>query len=127
MSIIEGVCLIGQEAKGNTCWHFEAMEEDVDLVFHARVVVEGIAVKVVELRGVPLYGRASKGCCNIGFDKGRFLEGYQALKTLDEEHYISVINVFAHKYYFTFFVRPIEVGVKVAQVGLIPPLCWGLW
>lgn len=34
MSIIERVCLIGQEVKGNNCWYFEVMREDIDLVFH---------------------------------------------------------------------------------------------
>ncbi len=126
-SVVEGVCLISQEVKGDARWHFEAMGEGIDPAFHARVVVEGIAVEVAELRGVPLQGGASKRCGNVGFDKGRSLEGYQALKTLDEEHYVPVINVFAHQYYLTLSMRSIEVGVKVAQVGLVSSLRRGFW
>ncbi len=113
-NVVERVCLIGQEAKSDACRQFEAMEKGIDLVFHARVVIKGIAVEVAELRGIPLQGGALKGCGNVGFDKGRFLEGYQALKTLDEKHYVPVINVFAHQYYLTLSVHSIEVGVKVA-------------
>ncbi len=99
------------------------MGEGVDPAFHAQVVIEGIAVKVAKFRGVPLQDRALKGCSNVGFDKSRSLEGYQALKMLDKEHYIPVINIFIHRHYLTFPVRSIEVGIEVAQVGLIPPLC----
>lgn len=113
MSVVEEVCLISQKAKGDACWHFELMGEGIDPAFHARVVVEGIAVKVAELRCVPLQSRASKKCGNIGFDKSRSLEGYQALKTLDKKHYVPVINIFAHQYYLTLFVCFIEMGVKV--------------
>lgn len=49
-SIVEGVCLVDQEAKSNARRYFEVMGEGVDLAFHARVVVEDIAVKVAELR-----------------------------------------------------------------------------
>lgn len=54
MSVVEGVCFVGQEAKNNTCWHFEVIRKDVNLVFHIRVVVEGIVVKVTKLRDVLL-------------------------------------------------------------------------
>lgn len=36
------------------------MREGVDLAFHAQVVVEGIAVEVAELRGVPFQGGTSE-------------------------------------------------------------------
>lgn len=52
-SVVERVCLVGQEAKSNACWYLEAMGEGVNLVFYARVVVEGIAVEIAELRGIP--------------------------------------------------------------------------
>ncbi len=121
MTVVKRVCFVNQEVKGNACRHFEAMGEGVDPAFHAWVIIEGIAVEVAELRDVPLQGGASKGCGNVGFDKDRFLEDYSALKTLDKEHYVPVINAFAHRHYLTFSVRPIEVGVKVAQVDLILP------
>ena len=54
MSVVERVRLVGQEAKSNARWYFEAMREGVDSALHARVAVECIAVEVVELRGVLL-------------------------------------------------------------------------
>ena len=90
------------------------MGEGVDPAFYAQVVVEGIAVKVSELRSILLQGGALKRCGNVGFDKGRSLEGYQALKMLDKEHYVPIINVFAYRYYLIFPVCPIKVGVKIA-------------
>lgn len=54
MSIIKRICLVGQEAKGNTRWHFEVMEEGINLAFYTRVIIKGIAVKVVKLRGISL-------------------------------------------------------------------------
>ena len=53
-NVVEGVRLVGQEVKDNTRRYFEVMGEGVDLVLHARVVVEDITVKVTELRDVPL-------------------------------------------------------------------------
>lgn len=126
-SIIKRVCLVGQKVKGNARWYFEAMEEGVDPAFHARVVVESIAVKIAKLRGIPLQGGASKRYGNVGFNKDHSLESYQTLKMLDKEYYVLIINVLAHRYYLTFSVCPIEMGVKVAQVGLIPLLCRGFW
>lgn len=52
INVIEGICLIGQKAKGNACWYFKVMGENVDPA--ARVVIEGIAVKVAELKGISL-------------------------------------------------------------------------
>lgn len=54
MSVVERVYLVGQEAKGDARWHFEAMGESIDPAFHARVVVDGIAIEVAKLRSVPL-------------------------------------------------------------------------
>ena len=53
-SLVKGVYLVGEEAKGNARRYFKAMGEGVDPAFHTRVVVEGIAVEVAELRGVAL-------------------------------------------------------------------------
>lgn len=52
-SFVEEIHLVDQEAKANACWYLEAMRKSVDLAFHARVVVKGIAIKIVELRGIP--------------------------------------------------------------------------
>ncbi len=113
-SIVEGVCFVNQEVKSNARPYFKVMEEGIDLGFHTRVIVKGIAIEVTKLRIVPLQSGASKGCRNIGFDKSHFLEGYQALKMLDDKYYVSEINVFAHRHYLTLPVRLIKVGVKVA-------------
>lgn len=53
-SIVKRVCLVGQEVEGNARQYFEVMGEGVNLVFYARVIVGGIVVKVIELRGVQL-------------------------------------------------------------------------
>lgn len=113
-SVVERVCLVGQEVKGNACQHFEAIKKGINPAFHTRVVVEGIMVEIAKLRDVPLQGGALKRCGNISFDKSRSLEGYQALKTLDKEQYVLVINVFTHKYYLTFPMCLIEIRIKVA-------------
>lgn len=54
MSVLKKICFIGQKAKGNACQYFEAVTEGVDLALYAQVVVEGIAVKIAELRGISL-------------------------------------------------------------------------
>lgn len=76
ISVVKRVYLVGQKAKNNARRHLEAMGEDVDLVFHAWVIVEGIVVEIAEFRGLPLQGRASKGYDNVDFDKSYSLEGY---------------------------------------------------
>lgn len=50
----EYVLLVKKEAKLNACRYFKMMGEGVDPAFYARVIVEDIAVKVAELRAVPL-------------------------------------------------------------------------
>lgn len=97
------------------------IRECVNLALHARVVDKDIAVKIVKLKGVLFQSGALKECGNISFDKDRFLEGYQSLETLDKKHYISIINVFAHKHYLAFFMRLIEIRIEVAKIRLIPP------
>ena len=126
-SIVEGICLVGWEAKGDACRHFETMGEGVDPALYSRVVVEGVAVEVAEFRGVPLQGGASEGRGNVGFYKGSPLEGDQALKTLDKQHHVPVVNILANQHYFALAIGSIKVGVEVAQVGLILSLCCGLW
>lgn len=103
------------------------MGEGIDLTFHAQVIIEGIAIEVAELKGIPLQDGASKGCGNVDFDKDRSLEDYQALKALNEEHYVLVINIFVYQYYLTFSVHSIKIGVKVAQIGLVLSLRQDFW
>ena len=54
LSIVKGVRLIGEKAKGHACRHLKTMRESINPVFHAWVVIERIAVKVAKFRGVPL-------------------------------------------------------------------------
>lgn len=54
MGIVDGVSLIGQEAKGHTYRYLKTIGEHINLVFYAHVVIERVAVKVTELRDVPL-------------------------------------------------------------------------
>lgn len=103
------------------------MEEGINLAFHAQVVIKRVAVKVSELRDVSLEGGASERCDNVGFDKSSASKSHKALKTLHEDDHVPVIHVFSYQHYLTFSVYPNEVGVKVAQVGLILPFCYGLW
>lgn len=103
------------------------MREGVDLAFHAQVVVEGIAVEVAELRGVPFQGGTSEWCSNVGFHEGGILKCDKALKMLYKEHDISIIDVFSYQNYLAFSVCPIEVGVEIAQIGLILPFCYYFW
>lgn len=53
MSVIEKIRLVGQKAKDNACWYLEAMGEDINLVFHARVIIEDIVVEIAKLIGIP--------------------------------------------------------------------------
>lgn len=95
------------------------MKKCINLALHARVVVESIAVKVSKLRGVLFQSGASKRYSNIEFDKGHSLESHQALKTLNKKYKVFIINVVAYKHYLAFFMRPIEMRVKVAEICLI--------
>lgn len=63
-----------------------------------------------------------EGCSNVGLDKSSASESDEALKTLHKEHNVPIVYVFPHRNYLTFSVCPVEVGVNVAQVGLISPL-----
>ena len=96
------------------------MGKGIDPAFHARVVVEGVAVEVAELRGVPLKSGASKGCGNVGFHKGNPFEGDQVLEALDKQYHVPVVNVLANLNYLAFTMRFIEMGVKIAEIRLIP-------
>ena len=48
-SVLERVSLVRQKAESHACRYLETMGESVDPVFHLRVVVEGVAVKVAKL------------------------------------------------------------------------------
>lgn len=81
-SVIEKVYLIHKKAKGIACRYLKTMEKGINLALHAWIVIERVAVKVTELRDVPLHGGALWGYGNVGLDKSSFLERYKALKTL---------------------------------------------
>ena len=59
-SVLEQVSLVREEVESHACRYLETMEESIDPALHSRVVVEGVAVKVAELQGVPLQGGALK-------------------------------------------------------------------
>ena len=48
-SIIERARLICEKGKGHACRYLKTMGEDINPAFHARVVIERVAVKVAEL------------------------------------------------------------------------------
>lgn len=116
-----------QKAKGHARKYFKTIGESINLALHAWVVIECVAVKVAELRDVPLQDGALEGCNNIGIDEGNVLESDKALKTLYKKHDVPIIYVSSYQHYLTFFVCPMEVEVKVAQVGLIPSFCGSFW
>lgn len=60
------------------------MEEDVNLAFDTRVIIENIVVKVAELRDIPFLGLTLKRYGNISFHKNSSLKNDQALKKLDK-------------------------------------------
>lgn len=90
------------------------MEEDINLVLHAWVIIERIAVEVAKLKDVPLESGASEGYGNVGFDKDNISESYEALKMLHKEDNIFIVYIFSYWHYLTFSVYPIEMEVKVA-------------
>lgn len=96
------------------------MRECLNLVFHAQVVVEGITVKVAKFRSVPLKIKVSKGPSNIACDNSSFFGSHEALETLYEKHYISVLNVFAYRDYLTLSIYPIKMRIEIAKIYLIP-------
>lgn len=53
LNIVKRVYFIGEEAKGHAYRYFKIMEESINLAFHACVVIESIAIKIAEFRGVP--------------------------------------------------------------------------
>lgn len=59
-------------------------------------MIERIAVKIVELRGVSLEYGALKRCGIVDFYKNSPFKLDQALEMLNEEHYVFIINVFVN-------------------------------
>lgn len=53
-SIVDGVHFIGEETKGHIYRYLKTIEECINPAFYAQIVIERIAVKVAEFRGVPL-------------------------------------------------------------------------
>lgn len=50
------------------------MKGSIYLAFYILVIIESIVVKVIKLRGILLWDRASKGCDNVDFYKGSPIE-----------------------------------------------------
>lgn len=121
LSVFERVILIYQEAKSNVCWYLKMIRECVNLTLYNQDIIESITVKVIKFRGISLQGRASKEYSNVSLDKGSFFEGHKALETLDKEHYVFVVNVFAYRYYLAFFMHFIKMRVEIAKIHLILP------
>lgn len=72
------------------------MGESINPAFYTRVVIERVAVKVAELRGILFEGRVLKGCGNVGLDQDSASEGHEALKTLHKEDDVPVVHVFPY-------------------------------
>lgn len=97
------------------------MEKGVNLVLHAQVIVEGIVVKLAKFKDIPLQGAASKGCDDVSFHKDSSFKSHKDLKTLDKEYHVSMVNVFAYRYYLALSMRLIKMWVKIDKIRLIPP------
>lgn len=95
-NVVERVYLISEQAKDHTRKDFKTMGEGINQALHARVVIERITVKVAELKDIPLEGRASGRCDNVGLNEGSASEGHEALKTLHEENDIFLVHVFLY-------------------------------
>lgn len=54
LGVVEEVSFINKKVKSYSCRHFKMMRESINRGLHARVVVERILVKVVELRSISL-------------------------------------------------------------------------
>ena len=54
LSVIESVSFIREKTKGHACRYLKTTEEDIHPAFHARVVIERVAVEVAELGCIPL-------------------------------------------------------------------------
>lgn len=54
LSVIEGVRLIGEESKFYAHRYFKTIGERINFALYVWVVIERIAVKVAEFRGIPL-------------------------------------------------------------------------
>ena len=114
LSIVESICLIGEEAKGHPCNYLKTMGKSINPVFHAWVVIEHVAVKIAELRGVPLEGEGSEGSDDVGLDEGSDSESDEVLKTLYEKHDVPIVYIFFYQYYLTLSMCAIKVGVEVS-------------
>lgn len=112
-SIVKKIGLIVEKAKDHACKYLKTMEECINLVFHAWVVIKCVAIEVAELKGIPLQGGALKRCGNVGLDKGSASKDDEALKTLYKEHNIPIIHVSIYQNYFIFSVYPIKVRIKI--------------
>lgn len=70
------------------------MGEWIDLVFHIRVIVEGIAVEVTEFKSVSLQGRTKEWSGYVGFHQASSSEYDETLYLLDKQNHIPIIYFF---------------------------------
>lgn len=94
--IVEGVRLVNQEIKGNARRYLEVIKKGVVPVLTARVVVEGIAVEITEVRGIPFYGETLKWRCNVDFHEGGISKCDKTLKMVHKEYDVSIVNIFTY-------------------------------
>lgn len=91
LSVIEKVGVIGEEAKSHARKYLKMMEEYINPVLHACVIIERVAAKVAEFRGVLLENKASKRCGNVSFKKSSASKGHKALKMPYKKYNISIV------------------------------------
>lgn len=101
------------------------IEKDVDPALHAQVVVEGVAVEIAELRGVPFQGKATEWSGYVGFHQASPSEYDETLYLLDEQDHIPIVYFFSYRYNLPISVCSIKVWVKISKLGLI--LSFILW
>lgn len=85
------------------------MGKGVNLAFHAWVIIESIMVKFIMLGRISLQSGALKRSSNVGFYNDSSFKSYQALKMLDKQHYIFIVNVFLYWYYSSFAIYIIKM------------------
>lgn len=122
-SVVEEVRLIVEKAKIHACGYLKIIGESINPAFPTWVVIERIAVEVAEFKDVQLEGGILEKCSNIGFHEGNASESDEALKTLYKKYDVLIVYVFSYQNHLTLVVCPIELGVEVAQVGLVLSLC----
>lgn len=52
LSVVKKIHLFGKKAKGYIYRYLKTMEENINPVFHAWVIIEHVAVKIVEFKNI---------------------------------------------------------------------------